>query len=232
MIRHTSERPCNVVAALRRAAPYIRMYKGKIFVIKAGGGAFRLGRDHARAAWSRSPSCITSASAWCSCTAAARSSTRCSKRSGVATRMVQGRRVTDAQTLDATTMVLNGLINTRLLALCREFGVPAVGVSGVDGGLIRAHKRPPVNSSPAARSWTTAWSATSTVIDAGASREAARRRSPAGREPAVVGRSRAAAQHQRRHGGRGHRRRAQGREADPRAPARRASSSDSTTRAR
>jgi acetylglutamate kinase len=58
--------------------------------------------------------------------------------------MVQGRRVTDAAAIDATSMVLNGLVNTRLLALSREFGIPAVGLSGVDGGLVLAHRRPPV----------------------------------------------------------------------------------------
>jgi acetylglutamate kinase len=41
-------------------------------------------------------------------------------------------------------MVLNGLINTRILAICRELEVAAVGISGVDAGLVRAHKRPPV----------------------------------------------------------------------------------------
>jgi len=63
---------------------------------------------------------------------------------GVPTKMVQGRRITDEKSLDATSMVLNGLINTRLLAMCRELEIDAVGVSGVDAGLIRAHKRPPV----------------------------------------------------------------------------------------
>ena len=63
---------------------------------------------------------------------------------GVPTRMVQGRRVTDQNAIDATSMVLNGLINTKLLALCREMNIDAVGVSGVDAGLIRAHKRAPV----------------------------------------------------------------------------------------
>jgi acetylglutamate kinase len=58
--------------------------------------------------------------------------------------MVGGRRVTDKQTLDVTTMVLNGQINTRILAACRDLHLPAVGISGVDAGLIRAHKRPPV----------------------------------------------------------------------------------------
>src|SRR5260370_11702542 len=41
-------------------------------------------------------------------------------------------------------MVLNGLINTRILAICRELGIEAIGLSGVDAGLIRAHKRAPV----------------------------------------------------------------------------------------
>jgi acetylglutamate kinase len=58
--------------------------------------------------------------------------------------MVQGRRVTDQNAIDATAMVLNGLINTKLLALCREMNIDAIGISGVDAGLIRAHKRPPV----------------------------------------------------------------------------------------
>ncbi|NBX41752.1 MAG: acetylglutamate kinase, partial [Gammaproteobacteria bacterium] len=49
-----------------------------------------------------------------------------------------------AQSIDATAMVLSGLINTRILAACRELNVPAIGISGVDAGLIQAHKRAPV----------------------------------------------------------------------------------------
>jgi acetylglutamate kinase len=71
-------------------------------------------------------------------------STALSKRLGLQTRMVEGRRVTDAPTLEVSTMVLNGEINTRIVAVCRALGVPAIGVSGVDGGLIKASKRPPV----------------------------------------------------------------------------------------
>jgi hypothetical protein len=89
MIMHRPD-PAAAIRSLRSAAPYIRMYKGKTFVVKAGGGVFA---DAARCAASsnRSPSCITSACAWCSCTAAVRSSPRSPKRSGVPTRMVQGR---------------------------------------------------------------------------------------------------------------------------------------------
>jgi len=40
--------------------------------------------------------------------------------------------------------VLNGLINTRILAICRDLKLDAVGISGVDAGLVRAHKRAPL----------------------------------------------------------------------------------------
>jgi acetylglutamate kinase len=63
---------------------------------------------------------------------------------GVKSHMVQGRRVTDAKSIDVTAMVLNGLINTRVLGICRDLNIDAVGISGVDAGLVRAHKRPPV----------------------------------------------------------------------------------------
>jgi acetylglutamate kinase len=71
-------------------------------------------------------------------------STALAKRLGLDTQMVEGRRVTDAQTLEVSTMVLNGEINTRIVAVCRALGIPAIGLSGVDGGLVKATKRPPV----------------------------------------------------------------------------------------
>jgi acetylglutamate kinase len=52
--------------------------------------------------------------------------------------------VTDEKSIEVTSMVLNGLVNTQILGICRELDVAAVGVSGVDAGLVRAHKRPPV----------------------------------------------------------------------------------------
>jgi acetylglutamate kinase len=63
---------------------------------------------------------------------------------GIETRMVNGRRVTDQKSIEVTAMALNGLINTRILAICRALDIEAVGLSGVDAGLIRAHKRAPV----------------------------------------------------------------------------------------
>ena len=58
--------------------------------------------------------------------------------------MVQGRRVTDGKTIEVTVMVLNGLLNTQLLAMCKELDINAVGYSGVDAGLVTVHKRAPV----------------------------------------------------------------------------------------
>jgi acetylglutamate kinase len=71
-------------------------------------------------------------------------STQLAKALGVDAHFVDGRRVTDESSLDIATMVLNGQINTRILAVCRDLQIPAVGISGVDAGLISAHRRPPV----------------------------------------------------------------------------------------
>jgi len=72
-------------------------------------------------------------------------STQLATRLGLETQFVAGRRVTDAPSLEVATMVLNGQINTNILATCREIDLPAVGISGVDAGLIHANKRPPVD---------------------------------------------------------------------------------------
>jgi acetylglutamate kinase len=52
--------------------------------------------------------------------------------------------VTDAETLEVAKMVFAGKLNTELLAALQRSHVPSVGLSGVDGGVIRAERRPPV----------------------------------------------------------------------------------------
>jgi acetylglutamate kinase len=142
MIMHRPD-PAAAIRSLRSAAPYIRMYKGKTFVVKAGGGVFA------------DPSAVRGLIEQIAILhyfgvrvvfvhGGGPQLTEITEALGVPTRMVQGRRVTDQKAIDATSMVLNGLINTKLLALCREMNIDAVGISGVDAGLIRAHKRPPV----------------------------------------------------------------------------------------
>jgi acetylglutamate kinase len=142
MIGHKGEQAVTV-RALRGAAPYIHMYKGKVFVIKSGGGAFR---DAAtmRAFVEQVGILHHLGIRVVLVHGGGPQVDEITTRLGVETRMVQGRRVTDASAIDATSMVLNGLINTQLLALCRGFGIAAIGLCGVDGGLVQAHRRPPV----------------------------------------------------------------------------------------
>jgi acetylglutamate kinase len=143
MIMHRPD-PAAAIRSLRSAAPYIRMYKGKTFVVKAGGGVFA---DAAAVRGLIEQIAILHyfGVRVVFVHGGGPQLTEITEALGVPTRMVQGRRVTDQKAIDATSMVLNGLINTKLLALCREINIDAVGISGVDAGLIRAHKRGPVN---------------------------------------------------------------------------------------
>ncbi|HYM29589.1 MAG TPA: acetylglutamate kinase [Steroidobacteraceae bacterium] len=144
MIMHRADQTL-AIRALKSAAPYIRMYKGKTFVVKAGGGVFadsaatrmlleQIGILHyfgvrVVLVHGGGPQLNEVSAAL-----------------GNPSRMVEGRRITDQKFIDVTAMVLNGLINTQVLCICRDLDVDAVGVSGVDAGLVRAHKRPPVRS--------------------------------------------------------------------------------------
>lgn len=60
---------------------------------------------------------------------------------GIAQQMIEGRRVTDADTLRIVTMVYAGLINKNIVAQLQSLGTNAVGMTGADGNLIQAHKR-------------------------------------------------------------------------------------------
>jgi len=142
MIMHRSDQAL-AIRALRSAAPYIRMYKGKTFVVKAGGGVFAE-LASTRALVEQIAILHYFGVRVVLVHGGGPQLTELSTALGVPTRMVAGRRVTDQKSIDVTAMVLNGLINTRVLALCRDLNIDAVGISGVDAGLVRAHKRPPV----------------------------------------------------------------------------------------
>ncbi|HXI66812.1 MAG TPA: acetylglutamate kinase [Steroidobacteraceae bacterium] len=142
MIVHRSEQAL-AIRALRSAAPYIRMYKGKTFVVKAGGGVFAE-LSTTRALVEQIGILHYFGVRVVLVHGGGPQLTALSAALGIPTRVVEGRRVTDEKSIDVTAMVLNGLINTRLLGICRDLNIDAVGISGVDAGLIRAHKRPPV----------------------------------------------------------------------------------------
>ncbi|SHL50247.1 acetylglutamate kinase [Hymenobacter psychrotolerans] len=61
---------------------------------------------------------------------------------GIEPQMVQGRRITNAPTLDIVTMFYAGKTNKQVVALLQAAGVDALGLSGADGNAIRAVKRP------------------------------------------------------------------------------------------
>ncbi|MCF8257579.1 MAG: acetylglutamate kinase [Flavobacteriales bacterium] len=68
--------------------------------------------------------------------------TELSGRLGIVPQMVDGRRITSEQDLEVVTMVYAGLINKRMTALLQSMGCNAIGMSGADGNVILAHRRP------------------------------------------------------------------------------------------
>ncbi len=71
-----------------------------------------------------------------------RSATKIAAQLGIESTMVNGRRVTDAETLKVVTMVYGGLVNKNIVAGLQALGVNAIGLTGADMDVIRSVKRP------------------------------------------------------------------------------------------
>lgn len=71
-----------------------------------------------------------------------RSATKLAEQLGIPSRMVNGRRITDADTLRVVTMVYGGLVNKNIVAGLQARGVNALGLTGADMDVIRSVKRP------------------------------------------------------------------------------------------
>lgn len=71
-----------------------------------------------------------------------RSATRMAEKLGLESQMVDGRRITDAETLKVVTMVYGGLVNKNIVALLQAIGINALGLTGADMNLILSDKRP------------------------------------------------------------------------------------------
>lgn len=67
--------------------------------------------------------------------------TRIGNQLGIESKYINGRRITDAATLDLVTMVYGGLVNKQLVAALQKLTCNAIGVTGADGNLIAASKR-------------------------------------------------------------------------------------------
>lgn len=61
---------------------------------------------------------------------------------GIESNYINGRRITDADTLDLVTMVYGGLVNKQIVATLQKVGCNALGITGADGNMIKATKRP------------------------------------------------------------------------------------------
>ncbi|MGH8238377.1 MAG: acetylglutamate kinase, partial [Steroidobacteraceae bacterium] len=122
--------PSVAIRALRSAAPYIRMYKGKVFVIKASGGVFG---DLATTRGLMEQVAILHQVGIrvVLVHGGGPQLTQVQESLGLTPRVVAGRRVTDGKSMEVTSMVLNGLVNTQILGICRELDIAAIGVSGV-----------------------------------------------------------------------------------------------------
>ena len=129
----------NIARVLTEALPYIRRFAGKTLVIKYGGNAMvdeRLKSGFARDVVLMKLVGINPVVVHGGGPQINQLLTRLGKES----RFVDGLRVTDRETMDVVEMVLGGLVNKEIVSLINQHGGTAVGLSGKDGGMIRARK--------------------------------------------------------------------------------------------
>ena len=131
----------NTVAGLKQALPYLRLYSDKVFVIKMGGEI--VAEEEILEQFGAQVSLLQRLSIHVVVVhGGGPQATEMARSLGLRVEIVNGRRVTDAQTLEVAKMVFNGKLNTEILSGLSCHQVPAVGLSGVDAGLITAVRRP------------------------------------------------------------------------------------------
>jgi len=127
---------------LREALPYIRRFKGKTFVVKMSGKVTE--EREVLASLAEELALLHQVGIRvCVVHGGGKQLTDLAAQLGVEQTIIDGRRVTDDATLDMAKMVFAGKINTDILAALRRRGVEAVGLSGVDGRIVHAERRPP-----------------------------------------------------------------------------------------
>ena len=127
---------------LREALPYIQRFKGQTFVVKLSGkvtenqeNLISLAEELALLHQVGIRICVVHGGG--------KQLSELAKQLGVEQTIIEGRRVTDDATLDMAKMIFAGKINTDILAALRNRGIEAVGLSGVDGNIVHAERRPP-----------------------------------------------------------------------------------------
>ena len=129
---------------LREALPYIQRFQGKTFVVKFSGKVTE-DRENLASLAEELALLHQVGIRVCVVHGGGKQLTELAQKLGVVQTVIEGRRVTDDDTLDLAKMIFRGKINTEILAQLRGRGIDAVGLSGVDGGVIKAVRRPPKN---------------------------------------------------------------------------------------
>lgn len=129
---------------LREALPYIQRFKGKTFVVKLSG---KVTEDHDNLVSLAEELALLYQVGIRVCVVhgGGKQLTDLAALLGVEQTIIDGRRVTDDATLDMAKMMFAGKININILAALRHHGVAAVGLSGVDGNIVVAERRPPTD---------------------------------------------------------------------------------------
>ena len=127
---------------LREALPYIQRFKGKTFVVKFSGKVTE-DRDHLISLCEELALLHQVGIRICVIHGGGKQLSELAKKMGVEQTIIEGRRVTDDETLEMAKMIFAGKINTDILAALRHRGIHAVGLSGVDGNIVHAERRPP-----------------------------------------------------------------------------------------
>src|SRR5262252_1283414 len=127
---------------LREALPYIQRFKGKTFVVKFSG---KVTEDHERLISLAEELALLHQVGIRVCVVhgGGKQLTELAEKLGVEQTIIEGRRVTDDDTLEMAKMIFAGKINTDILAALRHRGIHAVGLSGIDGNIVHAERRPP-----------------------------------------------------------------------------------------
>lgn len=127
---------------LREALPYIQRFQGQTFVVKLSGKATE-NHENLSSLAEELALLHQVGIRICVIHGGGKQLSELAKRLGIEQTIIEGRRVTDDATLEMAKMVFAGKINTDILSALRNRGIEAVGLSGVDGNIVHAERRPP-----------------------------------------------------------------------------------------
>ncbi|HSO75484.1 MAG TPA: acetylglutamate kinase [Blastocatellia bacterium] len=125
---------------LREALPYIQRFKNNVFVVKLSGKVTE-DQDQLNSLAEEMTLCQQVGIHIAVVHGGGKQLTTIAERLGISQRIVNGRRVTDAETLEVAKMVFAGQINTDIVSALRRSGAETVGLSGLDGNIIHARRR-------------------------------------------------------------------------------------------